>query len=485
MQEREMGMVFSSNEFLFFYLPISLILYFLVPFSYRNLVLFVVSAVFYGWEKPIYLLIMLSVIAINYAFGHFIDLFREDKVKCKRVLVLGIVINVLILGFFKYADFILENLSKISFLSFISPIGISLPIGISFYVFQSMSYIIDVYRGESVVQRKFVNFSAYVSMFPQLIAGPIVRYSDVEEQLSNRGHTIDASANGVRRFIIGLAKKVLLADVAGALWEYVLKIPREQTSVALLWLGIILYTFQIYFDFSGYSDMAIGLGKILGFDFPENFNYPYISKSITEFWRRWHITLSTWFKEYVYIPLGGNKRGKGRLAFNLLVVWLLTGLWHGASWNFVLWGFYYFVLLIIEKLFLSKWLEKLPSVFSHMYALFFIVLGWLIFYFKPSAGGFEGLTSYFFGMFGFSKLPFINGEFGYTFIRNLLFLAILCITCTPLPKKLFLFVKKKLKSEGKKTVLNVAFDVVLVAIFVPCIVYIMSNEYRPNIYFEF
>ena len=478
-------MVFSSNEFLFFYLPISLILYFLVPFSYRNLVLFVVSAVFYGWEKPIYLLIMLFVIAINYAFGHFIDLFREDKVKCKRVLVLGIIINVLILGFFKYADFILENLSKISFLSFISPIGISLPIGISFYVFQSMSYIIDVYRGESVVQGKFVNFSAYVSMFPQLIAGPIVRYSDVDKQLSARNYTLDKIANGVRRFIIGLAKKVLLADMAGSLWENILKIPREQTSVSLLWLGIILYTFQIYFDFSGYSDMAIGLGKILGFDFPENFNYPYISKSITEFWRRWHITLSTWFKEYVYIPLGGNRRGKGRLAFNLLVVWLLTGLWHGASWNFVVWGFYYFLLLVIEKFFLSRWLDRFPNIISHMYALFFIVLGWLIFYFKPSAGGFEGLTSYFFGMFGFSDLPFINGEFEYAFVRNLLLLLVLCIACTPLPKKLILFIKKNLKSDGKKIIFNVVCDVALVAIFVLCIVYITSNEYRPNIYFEF
>ena len=485
MQVREMGMVFSSNEFLFFCLPISLILYFLVPFSYRNLILFIVSAVFYGWEKPIYLLVMLFVIAINYVFGHVIGLCGDNKERRKRILAWGIVINVLMLGFFKYIDFILENLSKIPFLSFLSPIGISLPIGISFYVFQSMSYIIDVYRGESVAQRNFVNFGAYVSMFPQLIAGPIVRYSDIDKQLSNRRYTFEASADGVRRFIIGLAKKVLLADVAGALWEYILDIPREHTSVSILWLGIIFYTFQIYFDFSGYSDMAIGLGKILGFDFPENFNYPYISRSITEFWRRWHITLSTWFKEYVYIPLGGNKRGKWRLAINLLVVWLLTGLWHGASWNFVVWGLYYFVLLIIEKFFLSKWLEGLPSIVSRMYALFFVVLGWLIFYFKPSVGGFGELKSYFLGMFGFSKLPFTNGEFEYTFIRNLMFLAILCIACTPLPKKLFLFVNKKLISESQKVVFNLAFDVVLVAIFMLCIVYITSNEYRPNIYFEF
>ena len=476
-------MVFSSNEFLFLYLPISLILYFSVPFSYRNLVLFIVSAVFYGWEKPIYLLIMLFVIVINYAFGHFIGVLDADKSKRKLVLILGVATNVLILGFFKYADFILENLSKISFLNFISPIGISLPIGISFYVFQSMSYIIDVYNGESLVQKKFVNFSAYVSMFPQLIAGPIVRYSDVDKQLEIREHSIEKIYSGTRRFIVGLSKKVLLADATGALWEYILKIPREQTSVALLWFGIILYTFQIYFDFSGYSDMAIGLGRIIGFDFPENFNYPYVSKSITEFWRRWHITLSAWFKKYVYIPLGGNRRGVVRLIFNLLVVWLLTGLWHGASWNFVLWGFYYFLILTIEKLFLLKLIEKLPKLLSHIYALFFIIIGWLIFYFKPAFGGFEALKSYFCGLFGIYDLPVVNGEFRYIFVCNLLFLIILCFACTPYPKKLFC--KLRTRFLRKQIAFSIVFDVVLVLIFMLCIVYITSSEYRPNIYFEF
>ena len=373
-----MNMVFSSNEFLFFYLPLSLILYFLVPSKYRNLALFWVSLVFYGWEKPIYLLIMLFVIVVNYVFGHLINRYSDNKDKKKQMLILGVAINLAILGFFKYADFLLENLSRIPFLSFIEPIGIALPIGISFYTFQSMSYIIDVYRGESTVQKKFVNFGAYVAMFPQLIAGPIVRYSSVDRELNERRCTITESADGARRFVIGLAKKVLLADAAGALWESIVAIPREQTSVALLWLGIILYSFQIYFDFSGYSDMGIGLGKMLGFHFPENFNYPYISKSITEFWRRWHITLSSWFKEYVYIPLGGNRLGEGRLVLNLLAVWLLTGLWHGASWNFVIWGLYYFVLLVIEKLFLGKYLKKLPSALSHIYSIVFIVLGWLI-----------------------------------------------------------------------------------------------------------
>lgn len=477
-------MVFSSNEFLFLYLPLSLILYFLVPFSYRNLVLFLISAVFYGWEMPIYLLIMLFVIVLNYAFGYAIGI-ADNKNKQKRILVAGIVANVIILAFFKYIDFILENLSRISFLGFIEPIGISLPIGISFYVFQSMSYIVDVYRAKVQYQKSFVNFSAYVSMFPQLIAGPIVRYIDVETRLKNRKCTVSNSADGAKRFVVGLSKKVLLADNAGAIWEWIRDIPREQTSVLLLWLGIIFYTFQIYFDFSGYSNMATGLGKILGFDFPENFNYPYIAKSITEFWRRWHITLSTWFKEYVYIPLGGNRRGEKRLVFNLLIVWLLTGLWHGASWNFVLWGLYYFVLLVIEKLFLSRWLNKLPSIIAHAYALFFIIIGWLIFYFKSSVGGFSAFSSYFGGMFGLLSLPLVNGELLYTLLRNLFFILILCLAATPYPKMLFGRVRRKIQGENKILAFDIAFDIVLVAIFVLCIAYITSNEYRPNIYFEF
>ena len=265
-------MVFSSNEFLFLYLPLSLILYFLTPFKWRNIVLFLVSLVFYGWEKPIYLLIMLFVIVINYVFGYLIDAAGENKEKRKRALILGVVLNLVVLGFFKYADFLLENLSRISFLNFITPIGISLPIGISFYTFQSMSYIIDVYRGTSLVQKKFSNFGAYVSMFPQLIAGPIVRYSDVDRELNQRNHSISESADGARRFVVGLSKKVLLADTAGAMWEQIKDVPRDEASVLILWFGIILYTFQIYFDFSGYSDMAIGLGKILGFHVPENFN---------------------------------------------------------------------------------------------------------------------------------------------------------------------------------------------------------------------
>ena len=478
-------MVFSSNEFLFLYLPLSLILYFVTPIKFRNVALFLVSLVFYGWERPIYLLIMLFIITVNYVFGYLIDRAGDDGAKRKNMLIIGVAINLATLGFFKYTDFLILSLSRIPFLSFLEPIGIALPIGISFYTFQSMSYIMDVYRGTSTVQKKFTNFGAYVSMFPQLIAGPIVRYSDVDRELNDRKYSINESADGARRFVIGLAKKVLLADTAGAMWEQIRDIPREQTSVLLLWLGIILYAFQIYFDFSGYSDMGIGLGKILGFHFPENFNYPYISKTITEFWRRWHITLSTWFKEYVYIPLGGNRKGTKRLVLNLLVVWALTGLWHGASWNFVVWGLYYFALLVAEKLFLSKLLNKLPNAIGHIYALFFILIGWLIFYFKRDLGGLEAFSSYLFGMMGLSGLPFINSEFAYVFVRNMALVFVLCFACTPYPKELFFKVRERINGDGKRAVFTVVFDILLVAIFALCIVYISSSEYRPNIYFEF
>ena len=477
-------MVFSSNEFLFLYLPLSLFLYFLVPIRFRNLALFLVSLVFYGWEKPVYLFIMVFVIIVNYVFGFLIGR-AENTVAKKRALIWGVVLNVATLGFFKYADFLLENLGAIPGIDFIEPIGIALPIGISFYTFQSMSYIIDVYRGTSAVQKSFVNFGAYVSMFPQLIAGPIVRYSDVDRELNDRKYNLDAAADGARRFVIGLAKKVLLADTAGALWEQIKDVPREQSSVLALWLGIILYAFQIYFDFSGYSDMGIGLGKILGFHFPENFNYPYISRSITEFWRRWHITLSTWFKEYVYIPLGGNRHGTARLVLNLLVVWLLTGFWHGAAWNFVLWGLYYFVLLVAEKLFLKKWLDRMPNVLSHAYSLFFILIGWLIFYFKPDFGGWSAFSSYFLGMFGGLGLPASNLEFSYTLVRNMLLIAALAFAATPYPREAFLRLREKTADKRSGIALTVVADVALVAIFVLCIVYISSSDYRPNIYFEF
>lgn len=479
-------MVFSSNEFLFLYLPLSLILYFLAPNRLKNLTLFVLSLAFYGWERPPHLVIMLVVISLTFGFGILIDKNVENARRQNGILALGVGLNVFILCFFKYTDFLLENLSAFGGLGFLSPVGIGLPIGISFYVFQSISYMVDVYRRSVAPQRSFVDFGAYVSLFPQLIAGPIVRYSHVSGQLRERKHDILKISAGARRFVVGLAKKVLLADVAGELWEDILLIPRNEASVLMLWLGVLLYTFQIYFDFSGYSDMAIGLGKILGFDFPENFDYPYISKSITEFWHRWHITLSTYFKEYVYIPLGGSRRGVPRTVFNLLVVWALTGLWHGASWNFVLWGIYYFVLLALEKFLLRGVIERLPNALRHLYVMFFVALGWLIFYFKDSLGGSGELLAYFRGMFfGAEGIPLYNDEFIFALKENLLFIAILCAASTPYPKKLVLKIGSKVECESKRNALSLVFDTLLACLFIVCIAYISSSEYRPNIYFEF
>ena len=477
-------MVFSSNEFLFLYLPLSLILYFLAPRSRKNLTLFAVSAVFYAWQKPTYLLIMLFVIAVNYGFGRLIGGGGDEKKK-RRLLVLAVALNVLTLAFFKYTEFLITNLARIVPLDFIKPLGIGLPIGISFYIFQSTSYVIDVYRQSVSPQKSFVNFGAYISMFPQLIAGPIVRYSDISSELEKREHTAEKCAAGARRFVVGLAKKVILADVSGALWEHINSIEKNEASVLLLWFGIILYTFQIYFDFSGYTDMAIGIGKILGFDFPENFDYPYISRSITEFWRRWHITLSSWFKEYVYIPLGGSRRGTVRLVINLLTVWLLTGLWHGASWNFVLWGFYYFVLLAIEKLFLLKALDKLPSFVRHVYTMLFVILGWLIFYFKSSLGGLSQMWTYLSGMFGILDIPLANRELCFTLRENVVLLILLCIGATPYPRSLFYKIKERAESKIGEQVFFVVGDVLLALAFLICVAYISSSEYRPNIYFEF
>ena len=472
-------MVFSSNEFLFLFLPLSLILYFVTPLRFRNISLFAVSLVFYGWGEPVYVLLMVFTIISNYVFGFFIEKLLGREKERRRILILSVAVNLALLGFFKYADFIIVNLSKLPFLSGLSPLGLSLPIGISFYTFQSMSYVIDVYRGEARVQKNLINFGAYVMMFPQLIAGPIVRYSDIDRELDYREYSVDASADGARRFVCGLAKKVLLADTAGTLWERIKDTPSGEGSVLLLWVGIACYAAQIYFDFSGYSDMGIGLGKILGFNFPENFNYPYISKSVSDFWRRWHITLSTWFKEYVYIPLGGNRVGRARLVFNLFVTWFLTGLWHGASWNFVLWGVYYFVLLTVEKLFLLRWLEKLPSLARHAYTLFFVSIGWLIFAFEDGGAGFEYLRA----MFGIGGLPLFNAELGYELVRNLLFFALLAFAATPLPKQTFIRIVSR--SGGCAKSARALLNVLTVGIFLLCVAYLVSSSYTPFLYFRF
>lgn len=468
-------MVFSSLEFLFFYLPAVLLIYFLIPAKYlaaRNFALLIVSLLFYGWSEPTYIWIMLLSIAIDYTCGRFVGKYRQTAPKkAKAALIASVILNLSILGFFKYADFVIKNLSYIPIFSGLKPIGIALPVGISFYTFQTMSYTLDVYLGEASVQKNVATFGSYVTMFPQLIAGPIVRYRDVDAELRVRSHTVDGAARGIKRFVCGLAKKVLLANTAGLFYESFVGGVVEAPSILGAWMGVIFFSFQIYFDFSGYSDMAIGLGYIMGFNFPENFNYPYVSKSITEFWRRWHITLSTWFREYVYIPLGGNRKGKARTFINLIIVWFLTGLWHGASWNFVLWGLYFAVILIIEKAFLGRLIDKLPSVISHIYAIILILFGWFIFIWCDL----ENPTQY---LQSLVASPLISGNVVYECIRSLLFLVILIIGSTRLPHKIYC----KLKD---KTAFRIAMCIVLPIVILLCTAYLVDSSYNPFLYFRF
>lgn len=470
-------MVFSSLIFLFAYLAITLVLYYAVPFKARNAVLFVVSLIFYGWGEPKYIVVMLFSILVAYIFGFFVGKYRESAPKKARAyLIVSIILNLSALLFFKYANFFIENLALIPGLGGLKPIeGLKLPVGISFYTFQIMSYTIDVYRGDARVQRRIVPFGAYVTLFPQLIAGPIVRYSDVDEQLTNRRETVDKFASGVQRFCAGLAKKVLLADTVYVLLGHYHDAFAFEKTVLGAWLIVILYTFQIYFDFSGYSDMAIGLGRMLGFEFLENFNYPYISKSITEFWRRWHISLSTWFREYVYIPLGGNRRGKLRQYRNIAVVWLLTGFWHGASWNFLLWGAYFCVLLIVEKLFLYKWLQKAPAVLAHLYTMFFVCISWLIFYFTDLGEGLTCLKA----MFGVGVTSFATPTVVYDLLRYLPLLLICVLAATPLPKRLFDALKNRFVTMRYAQVLLIA------GAFLVITAYLVDSTFSTFLYYRF
>lgn len=462
-------MVFSSLLFLFFYLPITLLVYYLIPSRWRNLWLFAVNLVFYGWGEPIYVVLMLLSIAINYAAGLLVDAHRD---KARGILAVNAVINLGLLFFFKYYDFLALNLSRLPGLGFLHPLGVTLPIGISFYTFQNMSYPIDVYRRDALAQRSFIRYGTYVALFPQLIAGPIVRYKDIARQLEQRRETAGQFASGVCRFCVGLSKKVLLANNVGALWDVYKSMAPASLSAADAWLGAVAFSFQIYFDFSGYSDMAIGLGKMLGFDFAENFNYPYISGSITEFWRRWHISLSSWFRDYVYIPLGGNRRGLPRQLVNLLIVWSLTGIWHGASWNFLLWGMYYAVLLILEKLFLYRALGEAPSWVGHIYALVLVVIGWVLFSVEDLRACIAYLRSMFFGGAGLG-----SGTFLYYLRSFAPSLAVMVLACTPLPKKLFQRLPEKLKLAAR--------PVLVLLSLVLCTAYLVDSTYNPFLYFRF
>lgn len=466
-------MVFSSTIFLCVYLPLVLLGYYICPKKGRNLFLLIVSLVFYAWGEPKYVFLMIFSILINYVFGRLMDKNRGRQKRMKLLLVLSVVIDLGLLSVFKYTDFVITNINAIFGSSF-DLLNIALPIGISFYTFQAMSYTIDVYRDDVRVQKNLIDFGMYITMFPQLIAGPIVRYADVQDQLAERSVTTVDFSEGVMRFVVGLGKKVLLANQMGAVWSDIYALGGD-VSALMAWTGAIAYTFQIYFDFSGYSDMAIGLGRMFGFKFPENFRYPYQSVSITDFWRRWHITLSTWFKEYLYIPLGGNRRGLARQALNLLIVWSLTGFWHGAGWNFVMWGLYYFVILFIEKLFLLKALDKLPKFFRHVYALVLIIIGWVIF----ASDDVSVLLPYLGSMFGANGA--VGGMDVYTLLTKAVLLIICCIASTELPKKLFLSAAGAMNEKAAFTLKSV----LMIALLALSMILLIGDSYNPFLYFRF
>ena len=473
-------MIFSSLLFLFRFLPAVLVLYYLAPRPLRNLVLLLCSLVFYAWGEPVYIILMIVSILVSYTGGILVDRFKtQGKRRAARAALLGSsVVSLSLLGFFKYADFLIGTVDSLTGAG-INLLKIALPIGISFYTFQTMSYTIDVYRGEAKVQKNLISFGAYVTMFPQLIAGPIVQYKTIDRQLRTRKETAGQFAYGIHRFMIGLGKKVLLANNAGALWDTVSSMEHTQIPVVMSWMGLAAYTFQLYIDFSAYSDMAIGLGHMFGFRFLENFNYPYISKSITEFWRRWHISLSTWFRDYVYIPLGGNRIGVWKHIRNILVVWMLTGIWHGASWNFVLWGLYYGILLLIEKFVLGEYLKKLPGVFQHIYCMFFVMLGWNLFVFDDMSAG----ISFARALFGTYGAGFCSRETLYLLYNNAVLMVLLILGSTQLPARAGNWICAKLR--GKETILTIVKNVFYVGIFLLSVAWLVDASYNPFLYFRF
>ncbi|MBU5435812.1 MBOAT family protein [Pseudoflavonifractor sp. MSJ-37] len=467
-------MVFSSLYFLFAYLPIVLLIYYLTPLKWRNLVLLAFNLIFYGWGEPKYILIMFASIAIDYTHGMLVARCQEkgDDRGARRAVASSVIFNLGLLFFFKYWDFIAKSLAAVG-LGFMPVLGIRLPIGISFYTFQTMSYTIDVYRRDARCQRNIVTFGTFVTLFPQLIAGPIIKYKDLDDQLEHRTHSPEQFAAGVQIFVVGLAKKVLLANNLGMLWDAYKAMPTEQLTVVGAWLGVLAFSLQLYFDFSGYSDMAVGLGRMLGFEFSPNFNYPYISKSVTEFWRRWHISLGSWFREYLYIPLGGNRVSRPRLLLNLLIVWAATGIWHGASWNFLLWGLYFGVLLVLEKFLLLRRLEKLPAVLQHIYALFLVLVSWAIF----AVEDFGHLGQYLAAMFGGAQGGLADGAFGYYFRSYLPTLLVSCAASLPLGARLW----GKLAEKPKQILL----PVLLLAGLVFSTAYLVDATYNPFLYFRF
>jgi len=468
-------MLFSSILFLFYFLPFVLMIYFISPRKYRNLVLFISSLIFYSWGEPIYILIMLFSTVLDYTCGMMVEFYKiKGKLdKSKIWLVVSVVVNLSLLCFFKYSDFVISSINDVLNLG-IPLLNLPLPIGISFYTFQTMSYTIDVFRGDAKAQRNIISFGAYVTLFPQLIAGPIVRYQTIADEIDSRLESYELIGEGIKRFILGLGKKVLLANNIGILWDGVSKLETSNISILTAWLGILAFGFQIYFDFSGYSDMAIGLGKIFGFNFLENFNYPYMSKSITEFWRRWHISLGTWFKEYLYIPLGGNRGGRIKHFRNILIVWIFTGIWHGASWNFGIWGLYFGIVLIIEKVFIYKLLEKMPSYLSRIYTLLLVLISWVIFAFDSISQGIDYIKI----LFGYGDVQLFNHSSLYLLYTNILLFVILGIGSTDIPKKLWGYANKRYK-------LIVVENLLLLLVLLLSVAYLVDQSYNPFLYFRF
>lgn len=464
-------MVFSSPLFLFYFLVAVLLVYYLVPLRLRNGVLMLASLFFYYWGEQDYTLIMLLSTAIDYTHGLLVQRFKErgqDRY-ARMTVVSSVFFNLSILFFFKYWDFLAGSLQSIG-LEWMPVLGITLPIGISFYTFQTMSYTIDVYRGDAKAQRSIVSFGTFVTLFPQLIAGPIIKYKDLDDQLGRRTHSLEQFASGISRFVAGLSKKLLIANNLGQLWDACKVMGKGELSIITAWLGILAFAFQIYFDFSGYSDMAIGLGRMFGFEFMENFNYPYISKSITEFWRRWHISLSTWFREYLYIPLGGNRCSRGRWILNLLIVWCATGIWHGASWNYLLWGLYFYVLLVSEKLLLGKYLQKLPGWLRHVYVMVLVLISWAIFALEDLSI----MGHYLAAMLGSGDLPLVNALTGYYLCNYLPILAAAAVASTPMVITRW----RRMDSPGLKLT-------VLLLGLLACTAYVVAGTYNPFLYFRF
>ena len=468
-------MVFSSIVFLYIFLPIMLLIYFVVPRKLKNAVMILASLVFFAWGEIRYIFIMLILAVMDFFCGKGINKNEGNKPKQKLYLFIDIGVNLLILFFFKYADFIIANINEILNTQ-IPLLNIPLPIGVSFNTFQSLSYIIDVYRGTVKCEKSFYNYLTYTTLFPQIIAGPIVRYETVDEELETKKISMDNFSKGMRRFIVGLGKKVLIANNVGALWNIIEIGEYSEMSMLLSWTSIIAFALQIYFDFSGYSDMAIGLANIFGMDFDENFNYPYISKTITEFWRRWHITLGSWFRDYIYIPLGGNKKGFLKQIRNILIVWFLTGAWHGASWNFILWGLFFGVILILEKVILLKLLKKLPTWTNYVYTAFLVLISWVIFAFEDLGK----VKDYLFTMFHLNKTNIVNAE-GLYYLKNYFIIIVIgLILSTPVISKLL----KKLE-EKQSNIRSILITGIYIGILVLSTASLVSDSYNPFLYFRF